>query len=56
MKTQLQPVATAPWNHTQLVAIGLIAVLAKSEMSATGCSPVASKKGQKTRLDWTLKH
>ena len=26
------------------------------QLHATGCSPVASKKGQKTRPDWTLKH
>jgi len=51
MKNQLQPVATTPSNHTQPVAIGSVAILARFEIFATSFGPVASKKGRK--LDWT---
>ena len=43
-------------NHMQPVATSLVVVRAKSKSSTTGCGLVASKKGQKTRLDRTLKH
>jgi len=54
MKDYEKLVATAPCNCTQPVSIGSVAVL-KSESSATGCGPIASKEGQKTKPHWTLK-
>ena len=58
MKDYEKLVATGcnrPCNHTQPVSISSVVVLGKSESSATGCGPVASKKGQKTEPDQTLK-
>ena len=55
MKDRLQLVATAPSNHTQLVAISSVVVLARFEIFSTGFGPVASKKGEKknqTGLDF----
>ena len=40
----------------QPVEYGSVGVQAICKISATSCGPVASKKGQMTRLDWTLKH